>query len=74
MKENGEWLNFVNSKYRTPEVCLAAVRQTATAKAFRYVFRYVPRVVIDENPEFYEIGIERDPSIITQVPDDKLTS
>lgn len=29
MKENGTWLRLVNVKYKTLDVCLAAIRQTA---------------------------------------------
>jgi len=67
MNENGTWLEYVYYTCKTYDICLAAVRNTSDA------IKFVPPYIIEENPIFYEIAIEDNPEMITEVPVTMLT-
>lgn len=67
MEHNGSWLYYVKTKYKTVEICTAAIRETPEALTF------IPKKILSEDPIIYEIAVEHDPDLISQVPRNMLT-
>ena len=69
LHENGSWLIYVPKLFKTREACLIAVRQTD--KALTFVPDDIKRN--PDDPIFYEIFVDHEPSNIEYVPKDMLT-